>query len=153
MSNTALPFGVSGLAADETDAFVDGLAELPFSRWPAPTTSAGHATAAALLDAVLADRRLAVTAWYVRDLVETSAHLAGCDARGARACERDRRRACELAELAALALLVRPLLPAGDFGALYAPFAFVLPRHRLRDDWSRRAGGAQNDAWSAATRG
>lgn len=127
------PFGgLSGPNAAETDEFLVHLAELPISRWPTSRASTAlRATALALLDAVLADQQLGVTTWLVRDLVQTSSFLATCGARdGSAKHARHDHDARENAESAALALLVRPLLPTEEFAALYAPFAQLVPLRR-----------------------
>ena len=139
-------FGLSGPNPIETDAFLAMLAELPIAEWPAPASArTAHETALALLDAVLADRQLGVSAWYVRDQVETSAFVAS-RGRGERTCVP--RAARKLAEAAALALLVRPLLPAADFATLYGPFARV----GLTPPIPVRPSGARHDVVDLRTR-
>ena len=135
-------------------AFLDRLNAMPRAAWleigrrvlalsPAGARARGAAVAA--LDALVVGRRLAVTAWLVRDAVETAFHLA----RGAPSCPRpgdrwrapvgasagasvgpptDRpllRAAYDAARITALAHLARPWLSRDQYVALLAPFVAV----------------------------
>ena len=85
-------------------------------------------TAGAIVEAIIADRKLEVTAWYVRDVVETIAYLAsrfpgwqGDDSEYFTAAQ-------VAAERAVLALLVVSSLPRAEFDVLFAPVAaYVRP--------------------------
>jgi hypothetical protein len=127
-------------------AFLDRLNAMPRAAWleigrrVLVLPAAGHparAAAVAALDALVVGRRLAVTAWLVRDAVETAFHLA----RGAPSCPRpggrwrapvgpptDRpllRAAYDAARITALAHLARPWLSREQYVALLAPFVAV----------------------------
>jgi len=81
----------------------------------------------ALLEAAIADHRLGVAAWEIRDAIDTAACLA---TRGARGWSRDTRGCFAsthgAAEAAALALLARGHLRADAVAALTTPFAALI---------------------------
>ena len=120
-------------------AFVNCLAGLPLSTWLtigslATARDPGHsyATASALVDAAVADRRLDVEAWHVRDLVGSAADYA--TPATIRVSRKERQAmivARSRAERAALALLVRDSIGSQDFAALYAPFTRIVPAGAL----------------------
>ena len=114
------------------NAFADRLADLPASAWLAVGRSAMangsfyelRATPFAILEATINDRGLAVTAWHVRDAIDTSAYYASAPMRRSKSAERRVFAAAHAAaEEAALAILARPFLPSEDFDVLCAPFA------------------------------
>ncbi len=116
--------------------FIDALTELPGETWLAigrairehPDRLSELSSARAILDVTIADRHLALSAWHVKDAIETLAFVAGRDLGNISA--RDRRFFDEThaaAEEAALAVLARPYLADADFAVLYAPFAHQLP--------------------------
>ena len=131
-----LPASVASLTADDVpaldrvNAFVDRLAELPARAWieigrARMSTPADdrHGIAFALLEATIGAHEMGVTAWYVRDAVETAAFLA---ASAMPRWTREERRAFVAAqgaaEDAALALLARSYLAQADFDLLFASF-------------------------------
>lgn len=103
------------------------------------------------LDGLVAELQLGVDAWSVADDVETAAQysLASTQLRlSPRDCE-SLRVARQAAATAALALFVRPLLPAGDFESLYRPFSSLVPlKHESRPRRSREGGGPWT-AWGS----
>ena len=118
-------------ALEIVNAFVDLLAGLPVAAW----LDIGRSIASDReglpvrrdawnqLDATIADQRLGLSAWYVRDAVETAAFLAsGCMSRWTAEERRMFAAAQRAAETAALALLARVHLPAETLGILCAPF-------------------------------
>lgn len=134
-----LPLPASVRELDDSDEpalaqvrrFVDALCELPRAEWleigrrvcGEGWDSVAHAAAWAALDAAIAEQRLGVAAWHVRDAVETACFLATrADAPLSRS---ERRVVClarEAAEETALALLVRPHLSQKTIATLSAPF-------------------------------
>lgn len=133
-----LPESVANLTPDDepalvsVNAFVDRLAALTLDQWldvghrlvTDHETLALRSTSWAIMDATIADRRLGVAAWHVRDAVETTAYLASDAA--SRLSRRERRLfagAHAAAEDAALAVLVREHLSLEDFAVLCKPFA------------------------------
>jgi hypothetical protein len=112
-------------AADGCDtaacaAFLDALEAWPRDAWLALGRRAASARQAPdALDAVVAARALAVTAWLVRDVVATAAAIACGSERDAAPAVGAARAA---AERAALACLLRPWLARDDYLALTAPF-------------------------------
>jgi len=133
-----LPESVANLtSADEpalllTNAFVDRLADLMPTQWldvgdrlvTNQDAFALRSTSRAIMDATIADRRLGLAAWRVRDAVETIAYLANHAAPGlARGDRRLFAAAHAAAEDAALAVLTREHLAAEYFAGLSAPFA------------------------------
>lgn len=124
-----------GATVRQTTAFVDYLADLPASAWLAigrsgiaQGTRGQYATASALLDATVADRRLDAEAWHLRDLVVSAAHYALPSAlRTSRKERQEMDTARAFAERAVLALFLRDSIGREDFGALYAPFTTVVP--------------------------
>ena len=133
-----LPRQVAELTPDDqpslaaVNAFADRLAELPVLAWLTvgrtlidnPSTYALRETPYAILEATINNRGLSVTAWYVRDAIETSAYYASHAI--VKWTSKERRAfaaAHAAAEDAALALLAREHLRAADFAALSAPFA------------------------------
>jgi hypothetical protein len=139
---SALPTSVTDIApcdepAIETvDAFIDALAALPFEQWlnvgralqnPA-TARPTRSTARAILEGVMAEQGQLVSAWYVRDGVDTAVFPATTvAASGTRPHRLLVAAAHGAAEEAALALMVGATLPAIDFDVLYAPFIQVIP--------------------------
>ncbi|MBV9880236.1 MAG: hypothetical protein JO180_07045 [Gemmatirosa sp.] len=79
---------------------------------------ASLASAESTLGRVIDERRLGVTAWLVRDAVDTAAHHTSMDQGLLFAARR-------AAQRAALAHLARPWLPRDAYVALIAPFFFV----------------------------
>lgn len=119
------------------NAFIARLATLPIGEWLDVGRSlatdrehlAARSAARAVLDTTIANQGLGVTAWYVRDAVETVVCLASSVARPWTPAER--RRLGEIhqdAEGTALALLAREYLPVKDFNVLCAPFAAYVSR-------------------------
>lgn len=124
--------GEPGVA--RANAFADWLAALPVETW----IDVGHgliadgesigarSMACAMLDTAIADRGLAIAAWYARDTVETSAFLASCAKQ--RWSSKERRafaRAHGAAEKTALALLAKSYLPTSEVACLCSPFAAI----------------------------
>lgn len=114
------------------NAFVDGLAALPFTEWLRigrliATDRVAHAARSCawpILDATIGAAGLRVTAWYVRDAVDTSAFIASAWVRRWSSAERWAFSAAHgAAEDAGLAVLTRPDLSEEDFAIFYAPFA------------------------------
>jgi hypothetical protein len=110
-------------------AFLDELEAWPRDAWLALAGRAegpNEPAAARALDAVIAARALAVTAWLLRDLVATAAATA-CASACASACAAASATAERVAparraaERAALARLLRPWLHRGDYLALTEP--------------------------------
>jgi hypothetical protein len=133
-----LPRQVAELTPDDqptlaaVNAFADRLAELPVLAWLAvgrtlindPSIYALRGTPYAILEATINNRGLAVAAWYVRDAIETSAYYASRSILKWTSKERRAFAAAHAAaEDAALAILARPHLGAGDAAALCGPFA------------------------------
>jgi hypothetical protein len=130
----AIAFTVNGAASLEpVDEFIDRAAGLPRAAWLqiGRTLMQGEegsrSTARLLLEAAIADHRLGIMAWNVRDGVDTAAYYAGGSSAGS---SRDERRAFAAAhaaaEGAALAFLVRDHLASDDVAQLQAPFACCL---------------------------
>lgn len=117
--------------------FADGLAALPLQCWldvgrdlmANDPIAARRQLAVAVLGATIADRRLAVDAWYARDAVQTAAYLARLGTPAVSVLERRRfSAACAAASEAAVALVARTDLPNDDFALLIAPFEIVADR-------------------------
>jgi hypothetical protein len=120
-------------------AFLDFLGERSADEWltigASPSADAGIV---AILEAAVADQRLHVDAWHVRDAVETLVFLATCPL-GAppRRAQRAMTRARVAAEHAALAIIVRRSLRCADVAELLAPFSGLddrLASPKLRDN-------------------
>jgi hypothetical protein len=118
-------------SASALEDWLDALGELPLDRWIAlgracARDTTGHqrrATATALLEAIVADQQLELTAWFIGDMVQTTAYAVTTAASRER---RSRRRAVAearmAAEWAALAIAMQTCLPCVDREALCAPF-------------------------------
>lgn len=137
-----LPFpGVAALTPIEeeallsVDSFVDRLVELPLFMWLAigielmaePEGLVVRQRAWCDVEAAIAEAGLGITAWHVRDAVETTACLVSRrQSRWSRA-ERCRFAATHgAADAAALALLAQPHIPAETLRVLRRPFAASL---------------------------
>jgi len=116
---------------ERAHSFIDTLAELPPSSWLEVGRSLladrdGRATrdvAWSALERVIREHQLEVSAWNVRDAVETVAFLVTpSHARLSRAERRSSDAARQAAEDAAAAMLARPYLDVADFETLCAPF-------------------------------
>lgn len=132
--------GLPAESACALERWLDALAALPVDRWIAvgralrdmPDRRA-RATSSALLEAILADRRLELTAWYIGDLVQTTAYGAAAAAsRAGRSTRRDFAAALSAADWAALAIATQTWLPRVDRDTLCAPFAAVMGNDALR---------------------
>lgn len=137
----ALPRAIAELTPEDepalagVNAFVDQLVDLPASEWEAVgrAVAADHAAllvrraAWTAIDGAITDHGLGMTAWYVRDAVDTAAFLAS---RGVSRWSPDGRRmfaaAHGAAEVAALALLARTRLGADTLSVACAPFETLL---------------------------
>ncbi len=111
--------------------FADRLADLPMSAWlevgrsvmDSRSSDDSRPTSYAILAATINDCGLSVTAWYVRDAIETSAFYASHAVRCWKSGDRRAFAAAHAAaEDAALALLAREFLPASDRATLCGPF-------------------------------
>ncbi|GLC25241.1 hypothetical protein [Roseisolibacter agri] len=114
-------------AAARCATFLDRLERLSHDEWLAigrrAATPARDATDAAdALDAAVAAHRLGVTAWLVRDVVHTAAHLASGARSGDGSGGATWVAARDAAVRAALAQLVRARLARAQHAALLAPF-------------------------------
>jgi hypothetical protein len=118
-------------ALELLDVFVDRLAELPLEGWlsigrdlAASDTLPVRQLAWVEVDTAIADRQLAMAAWYVRDAIETTVCLAS---RQASCWSREQRwwlaSTHGAAEAAALALLARHYTSDECRRTLCAPFA------------------------------
>lgn len=133
-----LPLPVSQLSAAQepalsaANAFVERVGDLPLTSWlaigravmGAGVDSADRAASWTSVERAIADHRLELAAWFVRDAVETIAYMASHSA--ALLSRPDRRvfaAAHGAAEEAALAVLVRRHLLDADFDRVCAPFA------------------------------
>jgi hypothetical protein len=127
---------------EPVDEFIDRLARLPRVTWlqigrALQREESSRSTARLLLEATIADQRLGITAWNVRDGVDTAAYYAGGSSAGTSRDERYAFAAAHgAAEGAALAFLVRNHLAAEDVAQLQAPFACCLAEQSL--DSTRR---------------
>ena len=116
--------------------FVDALCALSLAAWLEmgqrllgdELGAAARAAAWTALDAAIAERRLGVAVWHVRDAVETAAFLA---TRRVPRMSRVERRAMVAAqgaaEEAAIALLAREHVRPADYETLAAPFGAWIP--------------------------
>lgn len=127
---------------ERAEEFMEALTMLPAEGWVSVGRAAAarrhtqaYRTAHLLMEALLADQRLAVPAWTIRDAVDTAAYYAGTCAPFTRDERRAFDRARDVCEAAALALLLGDALPATDAHELYA--AAVVP---LRDSAAARRG-------------
>jgi hypothetical protein len=121
---------------DAVARFTDHLAAFNQDDWFAVAAVAAdddmpsRSTAYAVVEALIAHYGLGVEAWFALDDVQTVAHCS-LDDPGSLARSRHAatwlRMARNAANAAALALLVRPLLSAAEFDALYRPFAACIP--------------------------
>jgi hypothetical protein len=123
--------GLPAESASALERWLDELSTLPFDRWldigrACARDASGlqqRATARALLDAIVADQRIELTAWFIHDMVRTVAHPASVAASRARRSERrDFAMARSAADWAALAIATQAWLPRADLDALRAPF-------------------------------
>ena len=121
--------------------WLDGLAELPLDHWIAVGRACARdvsarqrrTTSTALLEAVIADQHLELTAWFIGDMVHTAAHSAATTAaRARRSARHNFAFARAAADWAALAIATRSWLPEVDHDALCAPFDAVLGDGALR---------------------
>jgi len=129
------PWALAGLsdgAAHQLEQWLDGLCNLTLDEWCAigracarqRATNADEGAALDALDDVIQRQRLALTAWYVRDLVNTAAYAARREAEHtSRARRRELSAAIAAAERAALAIALHPSLGAADSARLRGPFA------------------------------
>jgi AcrR family transcriptional regulator len=138
------PFqALDGLPAESACAlerWLDALADLPVDRWIAVgrafrdvSDRRENATSCALLEAILADQQLELTAWYIGDMVKTTAYRAATLAsRATRATRRDFAAARSAADWAALAIATQTWLPRVDRDTLCTPFTAVMENDALR---------------------
>jgi hypothetical protein len=128
-------------AASEVEQWLDALAQLPPEHWFAVGRACAsdvsgrrrRATARALLEAIVADQRIALTAWFIRDMVQTAAHsAAGAASRARPSARRDFATARSAAAWATLAIATQAWLPCVDRQALCAPFDAVIGNGALR---------------------
>jgi hypothetical protein len=133
--------GLPAESASALERWLDALAELPFERWvalgQACTRDSGarqqRVTSSAILEAVVADQRIELAAWFIGDMVQTAAYAATrAAARTRRSTQRDFAVARSAADWAALAIATRTWLPRADHDALCAPFDAVLSNGALR---------------------
>lgn len=133
--------GLPAESAVALERWLDALAELPLDRWIAVGRACAHhtsdrqqrMTSSALLEAVVADQQLELTAWFVGDMVQTAAHAATTAAsRTRRSTRRDFAAARSAADWAALAMATQAWLPRVDRDALCAPFDAVIGNGALR---------------------
>jgi hypothetical protein len=138
--------GIDAGDAARCDAFLEELEGLSRAEWletgrrvlarAAGDSGASVQQAADVLDAVIAQRQLGVTAWLLRDAVETVAYGARCASdpgvarrHPAPPCTTSERTdlsaARVAAERAALAYLARPWLSRAAYLTLVAPFLAV----------------------------
>lgn len=127
-------------ALARVDTFVDGLADLSLASWldigrsivSNHDLSTGRSAAVSSMDAAITEHGHAVSAWYVRDAVETAAFLAmNAAPRPSSEARRLFAAAHGAAEDLALSLLVRDSLSEADFAVLYAPFAPALAENTI----------------------
>lgn len=123
-------------ALETVNAFVDLLVGLPLAAWLDIGRSISsdreglraRRDAWDQLDTTITAQRLGLSAWYVRDAVETAAFLASrCTPRWSAEERRMFAAAHGAAETAALALLARVHLSAETLGILCAPFESYEP--------------------------
>jgi hypothetical protein len=130
--HTKIPNFTIQVDTDAVERFVDRLATFCRADWLAVASVSRNAvawsTSRALLETLIAHHQLGVQTWDAADDVETAIFYSlGPDGLSARQAGASLRTACDAAKTAALALLVRPLLTAGDFETLYRPFATLVP--------------------------
>ncbi len=122
---------------EPVNRFIDALAELPCAEWLAigreimadKSGAARRAVAWAIVNAVLADRGLLVSAWYALDGVETAVcHATHSRCRTSLKERKQIAAAHGAAEQAALTLLVTAWIDPPDVEVLCRPFATVLAR-------------------------
>jgi hypothetical protein len=133
--------GLPNESASALESWLDALAEWPLDRWIAVGRAcardvSGHqqsVTARALLEAIVADQQLELTAWFIGDMVKTAAYSAATAAsRASQSVRRDFAIARLAADWAALAIATQTWLPRADRDALCAPFDEVLANGALR---------------------
>lgn len=133
--------GLPAESAVALERWLDALAELPFDRWIAVGRACAHhasdrqqrMTSSALLEAIVADQQLELTAWFIGDMVQTAAYAAATAAsRGRRSTRRDFAAARSTADWAALAIATQTWLPCVDRDALCAPFDTVMKHGALQ---------------------
>jgi hypothetical protein len=133
--------GLAPESAHALESWLDALAELPLERWiavgracPRDLHSRQQRTASsALLEAIVADQQLALTAWFIGDMVQTATYAAATAASRAGPSERrDFAAARSAADWAALAIATQAWLPRVDRDALCAPFDTVIGNGALR---------------------
>jgi hypothetical protein len=132
--------GLPNESAFALERWLDALAELPFDRWIAVGRACArdmseyrpHA-ARALLEAIVADRQIELTAWFIRDMVKTAAYAAAIAAsRTSHSVRRDVAVARSAADWAALAIATQTWIPCADREALCAPFDAAMGSAALR---------------------
>jgi hypothetical protein len=133
--------GLPAESASALEHWLEALAALPLDRWIAlgracardTTRRERRATATALLEAIVADQQLELTAWFIGDMVQTTAYAATT---AASCAHRSKRRAFAearaAADWAALAIATQTWLPRVDRDALCAPFDTVIGSGALR---------------------
>lgn len=133
--------GLPAESATALERWLDALAELPLDRWIAVGRAYARdrssrqraATSSALLEAIVADQQLELTAWFIGDMVQTAAHAAATAAsRSRRSVRRDFASARSAADWAALAIATEAWLPRVDRDVLCAPFDAVIGNGPLR---------------------
>jgi len=133
--------GLPAESAAALERWLDGLWSLPFDHWldvgrayaRDASRQQRQVTARALLNAIVADRRIELTAWFIHDMVKTAAHPASTAAsRAHRSEQRDFATARSAADWAALAIATQTWLPRVDRDVLCAPFDALLGEGGLR---------------------
>jgi hypothetical protein len=133
--------GLPAESAVALERWLDALAELPLDHWIAVGRACVHhasdrqqrVTSSDLLEAVLADRQLELTAWFIGDMVQAATYAAATAAsRARRSVRRDFREARRAADWAALAIATQTWLPRVDRDALCAPFDAAMRNGALR---------------------
>ena len=120
---------------DAAEEFAQRLAYLDVEQWltvaaAAESDAPVRCEALAIIDALVNHLGVRAAAWSVVDDVTTCAHFSADHTVRRMATPRlaaRLRTARNAANAAALALLVRPMLHAGDFDVLYRPFATLVP--------------------------
>jgi hypothetical protein len=132
--------GLPNESAFALERWLDALAELPLDRWIAAGRACArdmsgyrqHA-ARALLEAIVADQQIELTAWFIRDMVKTAAHATAIAAsRANHSVRRDFAAARAAADWAALAIATQTWIPCADRDALCAPFDAAMATAALR---------------------
>ena len=133
--------GLPDESASALERWLDTLAELPLERWLAIGRACArdvsgyrqHVAARALLEAVVADQQIELTAWFIRDMVKTAAYTATTAAhRASNSARRNFAAARSAADWAALAIAAQTWIPCADRDTLCAPFDAAMGNVALR---------------------